>query len=266
MEFFKVLLGLHGNRRQGGGSARGDREGRWKREDRDDAEPGYRCSDHQGVLREGTAVACQAGVMAPWKLPLVVVAIAVPIAVAFYAGGPGVGVAAGALAGVAIVVVAARAQPRGAIGETPSDSSTPRLLVVVSRPVEDPEAIREIAALAKRGPAAVEAEVLVLAPARIGFLDRWASDVEGARREAQQRLVITVASLAKAGIVAEARVGDEDLVQAVEDRLQSFAATAVVLVTGSAEEDPAGKVASVELERRLRAEFRRLVLSGPAVR
>ena len=37
--------------------------------------------------------------------------------------------------------------------------------------------------------------------------------------------------------------------QAVEDRLRSFAATDVVLVTGSAEEDPAGEAAAVELER-----------------
>ena len=205
--------------------------------------------------------------VAPWKLPLVVVAIAVPIAVAFYAGGPGVGVAAGALVAVAIVVVAARERPRGPIGEPPSGADVRRLLVVVSRPVEDPGAIREIAELAKGDTATVRAaEVLVLSPARIGFLDRWASDVEGARREAQQGLVITVASLAKAGIVAEARVGDEDLVQAVEDRLQSFAATDVVLVTGGADEDPAGEAATVELERRLRAEFRRLVVSGPAAR
>jgi hypothetical protein len=205
--------------------------------------------------------------VAPWKLPLVVAAIAVPVAVAFWAGGPGVGVAAGALVGVAIVVVAVRERPRGAIGEPPSDASPRRLLVVVSRPVEDAEAIREIAELAQGSDsAAAAAEVLVLSPARIGFLDRWASDVEAARRDAQRRLVITVASLAKAGVVAEARVGDEDVVQAVEDRLGSFAATDVVLVTGGAEEDPAGEAAAVELEERLRAEFKRLVVSDRAVR
>ncbi len=66
-----------------------------------------------------------------------------------------------------------------------------------------------------------DADVLVLAPARIGFLDRWASDVEGARRGAQQTLVATVAALAKAGIAAEARVGDEDVLQAIEDQLQT---------------------------------------------
>jgi hypothetical protein len=201
-------------------------------------------------------------VVAPWKLPLAVIAIAVPIALAFYAGGPGVGVAVGALAAVAIVVVAVRQDPRGAIGEPATDAR--RLLIVVSWPLEDPGAIREIAGLVRGGDGA--AEVLVLSPARIGFLDRWASDVESARRRAQERLVIAVASLAKAGIVAEARVGDEDLVQAVEDQLQTFAATTVILVTGSAEEDPAGEAAASELAGRLRAGFRRLALSGPAAR
>jgi hypothetical protein len=169
--------------------------------------------------------------------------------------------------GVAIVVAAVRERPRGAIGELPSSADRRRLLVVIGKPVEDPRSIREIAELAKGddGPAGA-AEVLVLSPARIGFFDRWASDVEGARREAQQRLVITVASLAKAGIGAEARVGDEDLVQGVEDRLQSFAATDVILVTGGAEEDPAGEAAAGELEQRLRARFRRLQVSGSAAR
>ncbi len=75
--------------------------------------------------------------------------------------------------------------------------------------------------------------MLVLVPARIGFLDRWASDVEPRpARGAQEHLVATVAALAKAGIAAEARVGDEDVVQAIEDQLQSFPATEVVLVSG----------------------------------
>ena len=202
--------------------------------------------------------------MAPWKLPLVVIAIAVPIAVGFYAGGPGVGVGVGALVAVTIVFVAVRQRPRGKIGEPPSGGAGRRLLVVVSRPVEEPATIREIAAEAAAG--GEDGEVMVLSPVQVGFLDRWASDLEGARRQAQERLVITVASLAKAGVAAEARVGDEDLVQAVEDQLQSFAATTVILVTGDAGEDPAGEAAAVELEPRLRARFRRLTVSGRAAR
>jgi hypothetical protein len=203
-------------------------------------------------------------VVAPWKLPLIVVAIAVPIVAAFYVGGPGVGVAAGALAAVTIVVVAVQQRPRGPIGPLVADAERRRVLVVVSRPLEEPAAVRAIAAAAGTGEAA--AEVLVLSPARIGFLDRWASDVEGARREAQQRLVITVALLAKAGVVAEARVGDEDLVQAVEDQLQSFAATEVILIAAAVGEDPEADAAASELEQRLRARFRRLGVSGPAAR
>ena len=206
--------------------------------------------------------------MAPWKLPLVVVAIAVPIAGAFYAGGPGVGVAVGALVAVGIVVLAVRQRPRGAIGETPPEGGNQRLLVVVGCPVEDPAAIAEIAAAAKpeEGGAEGSTEVMVLAPARIGFLDRWASDLEGARRRAQRNLVMTVASLAKAGVRAEARVGDEDLVQAVEDQIGSFSATEVILATGGTEEDPASATAAAELESRLQVPFRRLLVSGRAAR
>lgn len=205
--------------------------------------------------------------MTSWKLPLAVAAIVVPVIAAFYVS-PGLGLAVGALAAVSIVAVAVRQRPRGAIGGVFSGGERRRLLVVVNRAVEEPAVVREIAAAARDGAKAPAepVEVLLLAPARIGFLDRWTSDVEAARREAQERLVITVAALAKAGIAAEARVGDEDLVQAVEDQIQSFAATEVILVTGSPAVDPAGEAAAMELEQRLRAGFRRLVLSGPAAR
>lgn len=202
--------------------------------------------------------------MAPWKLPLVVLAIAVPIAVAFFAGGPGVGVAMGALVAVAIVVFAVRQRPRGALGHASAGAVARRLLVVVCCPVEAPAAIAEIAAAAAPRGGRTAAEVMVLAPLRIGFLDRWASDLEGARREAQRGLVITVAALAKAGVAAEARVGDEDVVQAVEDQLGSFDATEVILVSTC--EDVGAAAAATELEERLRTGFRRLAVSDPAAR
>ncbi len=203
--------------------------------------------------------------MAPWKLPLLVVAIAVPTIAAFYVGGPGAGVAVGALVAVAIVVVAVRARPREAIGDAPTAGSRRRLLVVTACAVEDGNAIGRIAAEAT-GEKGRVAEVLVLAPARISFLDRWASDLEGARRAAQRNLVITVASLAKVGVAAEARVGDEDLVQAVEDTVGSYPATEVILVTAGEESDPAAASAAAELEERLRAPFLRLSVSDPATR
>ncbi len=201
--------------------------------------------------------------MAPWKLPLVVAAITLPIAAAFAVGGPGVGVAVGALAGVAILVFAARQRPRGPISSAPAGDGARHVLIVVTCPVEEPAAVRGIVGAAQLDDAQKEADVLVLAPARIGFLDRWASDVEGARREAQQNLVATVAALAKIGVAAEARVGDEDVVQAVEDQLQSFPASEVVLVVCEDVGEPEAAAAAAELEARLQAEFRRVVLSSP---
>ncbi len=197
--------------------------------------------------------------MTPWKLPLIVAAIVVPIALSFVLVGPAIGLPIGALVAVAIVLVAVRQRPRGAIEPAGADQAKRRLLVVVADPLEDPEVIDQVSAVAGRS-----SQVVILAPARIGFLDRWASDVEAARGDAQRRLVIGVAALAAAGIEAEARVGDEDVVQAVEDQLGSFPATEVILVGGDAE-SKAATAAAEELRSRLRGDFRWIV-TGPADR
>lgn len=176
-----------------------------------------------------------------------------PIAAAFMLGGPGVGVAVGALVTVAILAVAVRQRPEGPIASAEREDGRQHVLIVAADGVEDPADVARIAGVAGiRGGDGGEDEVRVLVPARIGFLDRWASDVEGARQLAQQRLVVTVAALAKAGVAAEARVGDEDIVQAVEDQLQSYPATAVVLVSGA---DEGEREAAAVLRSRLRAKF-----------
>jgi hypothetical protein len=197
----------------------------------------------------------------PWTLPLIVAAVVVPVAAAFVLGGPGLGVAVGALVALAIAVVAVRARPEEPI-EVAEGAEGRRILVVLSVPVEDPAAVRAIAAETGIDDPDAGAEVLVLAPARTGFLDRWASDVAGAREAAQRRLVLTVAALAKADVDAEGRVGDEDLVQATEDRLRSFAASEVVLATGPPEEDHAGDAAAAQLRDRLPIRFRRVVVGS----
>jgi hypothetical protein len=201
--------------------------------------------------------------VAPWKLPLLVFAIAVPIVVGTLLGGPGVGVALAGLAGVALVYWAVQMRPRGGIGVVPDTTVRRRLLVVVSRPVEDEVTTAAIAAEAGIDGSRDLADVMILAPLRIGFLDRWASDLEPAREEAQKMLVISVASLARVGVVAEARVGDEDIVQAVEDQVGSFVASEVVLVTAPDREDPDAARAAAELAGRLRTGFRRLVVEAP---
>lgn len=197
--------------------------------------------------------------MAPWKLPLIAAAIVVPIVAGFAIAGPGLGVGIAALVAFAIVLIAVRQRPLGPLG-SPAEDGRRHVLLVTTCSVEEPAAVARIAAAATLGAGNEDADVLVLSPARIGFLDRWASDVEGARQVAQRNLVATVAALAKAGIAAEARVGDEDVVQAVEDQLQSFPASEVVLISGAGEGKDEGPAA--ELESRLRAEFRHVSLGG----
>lgn len=199
--------------------------------------------------------------MSAWKLPLITAAIVVPVALAFVSAGPAVGVAVGALVAVAIVAVAVSQRPREPIAPPVANPQAWRVLVVVADPLENPSALSQVTkAIGDDG----KTSVMVLAPARIGFLDRWASDVEAARRDAQRRLVISVASLATAGIEAEARVGDEDLVQAVEDQLGSFPASEVILVSAAGEDDEDTAAAARELRARLRTGFR--WVSGPAAR
>ena len=67
--------------------------------------------------------------------------------------------------------------------------------------------------------------------------------------------MISVASLAAADLDARARVGDEDIVQAVEDALRTFPATEVILATGSDSADRQGAAAA----RRARAPARSAV-------
>jgi hypothetical protein len=197
--------------------------------------------------------------MAPWKFPLIVVAVVVPIVAAFMIGGPGVGVAIGALAAVAILVIAVRQKPRGPIVSAPARDAHRHVLIVAATAVEDPADVSRVAAAADFDGSTEAPDVLVLVPARIGFLDRWASDVESARHTAQERLVATVAALAKAGIAAEARVGDEDIVQATEDQLQSYPATEVLLVDG---DEDGVDTAAAELRSRLQTGFHRVRLGG----
>ncbi|HWM62885.1 MAG TPA: hypothetical protein VNP96_02730 [Solirubrobacterales bacterium] len=200
--------------------------------------------------------------MTAWKLPLIVAAIAVPVVAAFMVGGPAVGTAAGALAALAILVVAARQRPHDPIGAAPTDEARRHVLVVAASPIEESGAVAAVAREARAGGPGEAVDVRVLAPASIGFLDRWASDVEGSRQRAQERLVATVAALAKAGIEAEARVGDEDAVQAVEDQLQSYPADEVILVTAGEDADGSDAAAAEELRSRLRPQFRHLTLGG----
>jgi len=204
--------------------------------------------------------------LAAWKLPPIVAAIAVSIVGGFYLGGPGLGMAVGALAATAIVVMAVRHPPIYPIDPPAADDFRRHILVVLSSPLGEGEALE---ALLRTAAATAEdhrePEILVVAPSRHRFLDRWTSDSRPGRERAQRRLVLSLASLAKAGIEAGARIGDEDVVQTTEDELRSFPATEVVLVTGPPHQDTRGEAAAAELEFRLRTPLRRLCVGAGEV-
>jgi hypothetical protein len=198
-------------------------------------------------------------VLSAWKLPFIVAAISVSIVAGFYLGGPGLGMAVGGLAAGSIIVMAIRHPPLHPIVPVRASDGRRRLLVVLTEPLEDSEGIERIANAGRGGAESpMEPEILVLAPASHRFLDRWASDFERGRRQAQRALVLSLASLARAELTATACVGEEDPVLAVEDQLRSYPASGVILVTGDRQRDPMGQAAAAELRARLRAPFHHL--------
>jgi hypothetical protein len=192
--------------------------------------------------------------LAAWKLPLIVAGISVSIVAAFYVGGPGMGMAEGSIVAGIIVVMAVRHPPLYPIVPPAAADRREHLLVVVEEPLEDGTAIERIAAASvPLDPAEPEPEVRVVVPACNRFLDRWACDVGPGRDRAQRSLVLSLASLARAGVDASARIGDEDIVQTVTDQLRTYPATEVFLVTGGD-----GEAAADELRSRLHAPFHHL--------
>ncbi len=186
-----------------------------------------------------------------WALPLIVAAIAAPIVAGFMIAGPGLGLAMGALAGGVLIVAVARMRPEVPIEVAPAPDSRHRVLVVALAPIDEPAAASEVAKVSGS-----DSEVLVLAPAVNRALAHWADDLEGAREEAQRRLVLSLGTLAAAGLDARGRVGDSDAVQAIEDALREFAADEAVLVTPPVEGKDSGARTLVELRERLELPLR----------
>jgi hypothetical protein len=147
-------------------------------------------------------------------------------------------------------VIGFRLSPEGPIEVARGDGGR-HVLVVAGAAIEEPPTAQEIAERVRAGDEDDEVDVLLLAPAQTGFLDRWASDVRRGRQGAQRRLVLSVAALAGAHLEARGRVGDASLLQATEDTLREFPADEVILVTGPADRDPDGARVAEALRRRL---------------
>jgi hypothetical protein len=177
-------------------------------------------------------------VLRPWTLPLIVLALVAPSVAGFALVGPQLGLAVGALTATVLIVLAARARYDEPIEVARRPDRRFRLLVVTAIPISDGDDVERIARIAAEGNRAVaseaaEPEVLVVAPALQGTLDRWASDVAKARSRAQEVVAVSMGTLTAAGLEVRGGVGDGDVVQAIEDELRTFPAQEVVLVRGS---------------------------------
>src|SRR4051794_10728867 len=73
--------------------------------------------------------------------------------------------------------------------------------------------------------------VLVVAPALASRLHTWTNDTDRESEIAQARLENVLARLEQQGVRAEGRIADQDPALAVEDALDGFAATEVIVVT-----------------------------------
>jgi hypothetical protein len=202
-------------------------------------------------------------VFRPWTLPLIVLALVLPSIAGFALVGPQLGLAIGALTATALIVLAARARYDEPIEVATRPDRRYRLLVVASEPISEPSEAQRVSAIAAEGNRALgsdngEPEILVLAPAIQGTLDRWASDVRKARDRAQEVLAVSMGTLTAAGLDVRGSVGDADAVQAIEDELRTFPAQEVVLVHGP----DLGSEEDIEIRRRLDRPIR-ILAEGP---
>lgn len=102
-----------------------------------------------------------------------------------------------------------------------------RILVVANETVGG-AALRERIRERSEG---VREQVLVVAPALNSPIRHWASDEDGARAEAQERLDASLELLRAGGVNARGEVGDAEPLQAIEDALRTFGADEIILST-----------------------------------
>jgi len=185
--------------------------------------------------------------MRTWMLPLIVVGLVLPGSLGMLIAGPGLGLAIGELCAAVVVVAAAMQRFDGPIEVARSADDRSHVLVATASAIDEPQLLEEVlAACGDR-----DADLLILVPARAGTLSHWTSDLGPGRQQAQVALVHSIAALAAAGLDARGKVGDADLLQAIEDALRSFPADRVVLVTEDRARVRGQSRAAAELRRRL---------------
>ena len=132
------------------------------------------------------------------------------------------------LAGLAYVARARRTEPpRHTVSSRRGRENERRILVIANETVGGGPLREEI----RRRSEGYDEHVLVICPALNSPLRHWASDEDGARVQAQERLNASLARLREAGVDAKGEVGDAEPLQAMEDALRLFGPDEIIIST-----------------------------------
>jgi nucleotide-binding universal stress UspA family protein len=166
-----------------------------------------------------------------YRFLLVTVAYFAAIAIAALAIGKWAGLAVFAgltLAGLVYLFRARRSEPRRqTVPSRRGGENERRILVIANETVGGTPLREEI----RRRSEGYHEQVLVVCPALNSPLRHWASDEDGARVQAQERLSASLARLREAGVDAKGEVGDAEPLQAMEDALRLFGADEIIIST-----------------------------------
>ncbi|HET9323976.1 MAG TPA: hypothetical protein VFO03_08860 [Gaiellaceae bacterium] len=102
-----------------------------------------------------------------------------------------------------------------------------RILVIANETVGG-ESLRDLIHRRSEG---VEERVLVVCPALMSPVRYFASDEDGPRAAANERLDRSLTRLRELGVAADGEVGDADPLQAIDDALRIFGADEVIIST-----------------------------------
>ncbi|HEU5066329.1 MAG TPA: hypothetical protein VFT86_10740 [Gaiellaceae bacterium] len=132
------------------------------------------------------------------------------------------------LAGLVYVVRAQRGEPRQQTVPGRRGRENERRILVIANETVGGERLRQEIRSRSEGH---DEQVFVVCPALNSPLRHWASDEDGARLQAQDRLNASLARLREAGVDAKGEIGDAEPLQAMEDALRLFGADEIIIST-----------------------------------
>jgi nucleotide-binding universal stress UspA family protein len=132
------------------------------------------------------------------------------------------------LAGLVYVVRARSGEPRQQTVPSRRGRVNERRILVIANETVGGERLREEIRSRSEG---YDEQVFVVCPALNSPLRHWASDEDGARQQAQERLSTSLARLRELGVDAKGEIGDAEPLQAMEDALRLFGADEIIIST-----------------------------------